>query len=148
MPEMQNTADALKRMVLDNLNQFRAAAMEAVSRFERVDWHPRAFEDAITQTGLPFEFDDTLIYADQAPTKAVLTLLDKYFQLIQPYTTKQAAAYLGMSEKRGKKSRLMKTETLQGRLLNPRLRVFDKSELDDYLENRRPVGRPKKQPTP
>lgn len=160
--DQQRTADELKRLIEavgDRSNRGRAAkrrALHALQEFEAGVWNPRAFVQAVADTGERFSVEaDHLVYAGNDVLADVQTVLARFATLLpQPkrrqlvdrdtlptMTTAQAAEYLNVELDTMKKY-VYRDKTVRGALVNPRLRMFSKVELDKFAENMPKVGPP------
>lgn len=145
----QPVADDLKRLVNDAKTQpqIRKVALHSISRFEKLVWQPRAFEDAIAATGFSFDgqgfsFDRSASSDDLDAASAVIQLVDNYVAVLagelglttsaQVYSVDEAADYLGMSVQ-GVKYHVYQSKLLRGEVKGKSL-VFTKAQLDAFRE--------------
>lgn len=133
----QPIADQLKRLITGNTRTMKPA-LNAIQYFERADWIPRAFEDALAESPLHFDGEAFTLLPDSTITasQAVIQLLVHYETLIAQhpsdkfFTTAQAAVELGVSLDTMKKYS-QRLPYLKGRMLGGSL-VFTGAELDAF----------------
>jgi hypothetical protein len=159
----QQAADRIKELI-ERISPPSGDAYERVMRalhvFERTDWNPYAFGEAVSRCapGLAVNEDDRLFYAGQPqPAEVRLTeirlALEWYQYQVGPserevsdsvsprlFSTEKAAEYLGIKMPL-MKYHIHKSKRLKGQKVGNSL-VFTQDELDQFKKIERKPGRP------